>query len=178
MSEINIIKLENELNELVALMTNNTWDFHSDQKPSNEQIIKAYQKGWYQEDRETFWIEKDNKKIGLIIIHDISDTIPSFDIRIDGNGRGKGIGTKAVTWITDYIFSLPNKKIRIEAYTRSDNIAMRKTFNKCGYVKEGYLRNAWENNDGTVSDSICYAFIRSDWENKEITPIKLNELPF
>lgn len=55
---------------------------------------------------------------------------------------------------------------------------MTKTSSKCGYVKEGYLRNAWENNDGTVSDSIYYAFIRSDWENKEITPIKLNDLPF
>lgn len=66
----------------------------------------------------------------------------------------------------------------IEAYTRCDKIAMTKTSSKCGYVKEGYLRNAWENNDGTVSDSIYYAFIRSDWENKEITPIKLNDLPF
>lgn len=178
MSEMNIVKLEKELNELVALMTNNNWDFHPDQKPSNEQIIKAYQEGWYEKDRETFWIEKNNIKVGLIIIHDITDTIPSFDIRLDRIARGKGIGEKAVNWITDYIFKLPDKKIRIEAYTRSDNIAMRKTFSKCGYVKEGYLRNAWENKDGTVSDSICYAFIRSDWENEEITPIKLNDLPF
>src|SRR5690625_940829 len=122
---MNIVKFENELHELVALMTKNNWDFHPDPKPSNEQIIKAYQEGWYQEDRETFWIEKDNNKIGLIIIHDITDTILSFDIRLDRIVRGKGIGAKAVNWITDYIFNLPNKKIRIEAYTRSDNIAMR-----------------------------------------------------
>ncbi|WP_010094678.1 GNAT family N-acetyltransferase [Ornithinibacillus scapharcae] len=181
MSELNIVKLENEsneLNELVALMTNNNWEYHPDPKPSVEQIVKAYHKGWYQEDRETFWIEIDNRKIGLIIIHDIIDTIPSFDIRLDNSVRGRGVGTKVVNWITNYIFGLPDKKIRIEAYTRSDNIAMRKTFNKCGFVKEGYLRNAWENNDGSISDSICYAFIRSDWENKEITPIRLNDLPF
>lgn len=175
---MNIVKFEDELNDLVGIMTNNTWNYHSSPKSSEEQIVKAFQKGWYQEGRETFWIEEDNKKLGLVIIHDLSDTIPSFDIRLDYHARGKGIGTKAVTWITDYIFQLPDKKIRIEAYTRSDNFAMRKTLSKCGYVKEGYLRNSWENHDGTVTDSLCYASIRSDWENNVITPIKMDEFPF
>lgn len=178
MSELNFKKLENELDELVSFMTNQYWKFHSNPNLSQRQIINAYNDGWYQEDRETYWIENKNKKIGLIIIHDISDTIPLFDIRLDNNVRGKGCGTKVVRWITDYIFGLPDNKIRIEAYTRSDNIAMRKTLNKCGFVKEGYLRCAWENDDGSVSDSICYAIIRDDWESKALTPIKLNDLPF
>lgn len=178
MSELNFNKLENELDELVSFMTNHYWNFHSNPNLSQRQIINAYNNGWYQEDRETYWIENKNKKIGLIIIHDISDTIPLFDIRLDNNVRGKGYGTKVVRWITDYIFGLPDNKIRIEAYTRSDNIAMRKTLNKCGFVKEGYLRCAWENDDGSVSDSICYAIIRDDWESKALTPIKLNDLPF
>nr|WP_267917762.1 GNAT family protein [Lederbergia citrisecunda] len=166
------------MDDLVSIMTNNTWEYHSDPNPSSEQIIKAFNNGWYHEDRETYWIENHNEKIGLIIIHDIEDTIPLFDIRLSTKHRGKGFGTNAVRWITDYLFRLPDKKIRIEAYTRSDNIAMRKTLSNCGFVKEGYLRNAWENKDGSVSDSICYAIIRTDWENKEQTPIKLNDLPF
>lgn len=178
MKELRFRKFDNEIDDLVLFITNNSWDYHSDSKPSEEQIVKAYHKGWYKEDKETYWIENNFKKIGLIIIHDISDTIPLFDIRIADNVRGKGFGTKAVKWITDYIFNLPNKKIRIEAYTRSDNLAMRKTLYNCGFVKEGYLRYAWENNDGSVSDSICYAMIRSDWENNVVTPIKLNELPY
>lgn len=159
-------------------MTNNSWDYHSDPNPSNEQIIKGFHKGWYQEDRETYWIQYQDEKIGLIIIHDISDTIPLFDIRLANNVRGKGFGTKAVKWIVEHIFSLPDEKIRIEAYTRSDNLAMRKTLSNGGFVKEGYLRQSWENNDGSVSDSLCYGMIRSDWENKLVTPIKLNDLPF
>ena len=178
MNGIKMIKFENEYYDLVSLLTNNTWPYHPDPHPSGEQIVEAYQKGWYQEDKETIWIEKDKEKIGLIILHDITDTIPSFDIRLDKSVRGKGIGTLAVNWIVDYLFGLPDRKIRIEAYTRSDNLAMRKTCNKCGFVKEGYLRDAWENNDGSIADSVCYAFIRRDWENKEVTPIKLNEFPF
>lgn len=56
-----------------------------------------------------------------------------------------------------------DKSFRVEAYTRSDNLAMRKTLSSCRFVKEGYLRQAWENDDGSISDSICYAMIRDDW---------------
>ncbi|MFD9627364.1 hypothetical protein [Peribacillus muralis] len=49
---------------------------------------------------------------------------------------------------------------------------------KCGFVNEGYLRRAWENTDGSVSDSICYATIRYDWENKILKPIEINDHPF
>ena len=178
MSELSFIKFNQELPELISFMTNNHWEFHANPRPTEKQIVEAFQSGWYEEDRETFWIEKQNEKIGLIIIHDISDTIPLFDIRLANDVRGKGYGTKAVKWLIDYIFSLPDRKIRIEAHTRSDNLAMRKTLSHCGFVKEGYFRQAWENTDGTVSDSICYAIIRSDWENQVVTPIKLNEWPF
>ena len=178
MSNLTFKKLTNEIEDLVSFMTSNTWNYHSDSKPTKQQITNAYHKGWYGNDRETHWVEKDNENIGLIIIHDITDTIPSFDIRLADNARGKGYGTQAVKWITNYIFSISDNKIRIEAYTRSDNLAMRKTLHNSGFVKEGYLRNAWENKDDSVSDSVCYAMIRTDWENKIVTPIKLNDLPF
>lgn len=178
MSKLHIRKLDNELEELISFMTNNTWDYHADPKPWKEQIEKAFRNGWYQEDRETFWVEHDKDKIGLIIIHDISNTIPLFDIRFANHARGNGYGKIAVSWIVDYLFNLPDKKIRIEAYTRSDNLAMRKTLSNCGFVKEGYLRQAWENNDGSVSDSVLYGMIRHDWENKAQTPIEIDKLPF
>lgn len=178
MSEIQFVKFDNEINELVSFMTNNTWEFHSIPNPSKEQIIQNYYNGYYFQNRETFWIINGDNKIGLIIIEDINDTIPLFDIRLDKAVRGKGYGALAVQWIVHYLFTLPDKKIRIEAHTRSDNLAMRKTLFKYRFVKEGYFRNAWENNDGTISDSICYAIIRDDWEKDEITPIKLNEIPF
>ncbi|GGP09000.1 GNAT family N-acetyltransferase [Oceanobacillus neutriphilus] len=178
MGDLSFTKFFKEKDELLALMTSNDWEFHSNPSPTSEQIIKGYHAGWYHEGRETFWIEEADEKIGLIIIHDISDTIPSFDIRLDSEARGKGYGIKAVNWVIDYIFGLSEKKIRLEAYTRSDNLAMRKTLNKCGFVKEGYLRHAWENDDGSISDSVCYAMIRKDWKTKSSTPIKLDEFPF
>ena len=178
MEHIEFKPLKDEVEELVNLITSNEWPFHSGEKLTREQIVHSYENGWYEDGRETFWIERKQEKLGIIIIHDIQDTIPLFDLRIQNNERGRGIGTQTLLWLQDYIFNLPNKKIRIEAYTRSDNLAMRKAFTKSGFVKEGYLRDAWENNDGNYSDAICYAVIRADWENNTVTPIKIDELPY
>lgn len=57
-------------------------------------------------------------------------------------------------------------------------MGMRKCFSKAGFVKEGYLRNAWENEDGTVTDSIVYSAIKDDWITGNSTPIKMDEVPF
>ena len=132
---------------------------------------------FYHEAPETFWIILDEQKVGIIIIDDIEDTIPLFDLRLTEHARGKGIGVKSLLWLKDYLFG-DKGKIRIEGYTRADNLAMRKCFTNAGFVKEGYLRNAWENEDGTISDSVLYASIFDDWKEKKITKTKLNELPY
>ncbi|GIN85936.1 hypothetical protein J6TS2_23220 [Heyndrickxia sporothermodurans] len=178
MNDLQFRLFENESEELITFMLNNRWEFHSDPNPTREEIKRGIQNGWYKNDRQTFWVESSGQKMGLIIIHDFSDTIPLFDLRLSENYRGRGLGKACVKWLTNYLFQLSDKKIRIEAYTRADNYPMRKTLWNCGYVKEGYMRNAWENKDGTISDSVCYAIIRKDWENNVSTPIRLNEVIF
>ena len=178
MEQLQFKKCTTEKQELINFLCGNTWPFHAGNKQNPDDVKIAFEKGWYADDRETFWIEQDGNKVGLVIIHDISDTIPLFDLRLSAEARGQGIGTKTLLWLKDYLFNKPHEKIRIEAYTRSDNLAMRKCFTKAGFVKEGYLRQAWENTDGTVSDSVLYGAIRMDWENNCITPIKLDVVPY
>lgn len=55
---------------------------------------------------------------------------------------------------------------------------MRKCFTQAGFVKKGYLRNAWENTDGTITDSILYGAIKDDLTLGRTTPIKMNDVPF
>jgi [ribosomal protein S5]-alanine N-acetyltransferase len=177
--QLNFNKLNNELSDLVNLYTNNSWHFHADPAPSEDEIIKRFKSGWYEDDKETFWIEKNKKKAGLIILSDMSDTMPLlYDVRLANEVRGKGYGEQAVKWAADYIFSGSTEKIRVEAYTRHDNYAMRKVFYKCHFQKEGYLRESWENDDGSVEDALVYAIIRKDWEQGKKTPIKLDDVPF
>ncbi|WP_042477497.1 GNAT family N-acetyltransferase [Bacillus ndiopicus] len=173
--ELTLFNAETE--DLVQLLTENDWPYHSGISMDADAVKKAVEKGYYADDRETFWIIEDGEKAGILIINDINDSIPLFDIRLAATARGKGLGVKALKWMQDYLFGEKNK-IRIEGYTRADNIAMRKSFTKAGFVKEGYLRSAWENADGTVSDTVLYGAIYEDWKASTITPSKINEVPY
>jgi len=62
--------------------------------------------------------------------------------------------------LADLVFSYDESKIRIEGHTPSDNYAMRKTFVKAGFGKEGFHRKAWPQNDGMIYDSVSYAIAR------------------
>ncbi|MFC9540317.1 GNAT family N-acetyltransferase [Lysinibacillus sp. NPDC056959] len=168
---------EDEIEDLVELLTQNKWIYHTEQNVKEESVRKGYAEGYYYSDRETYWIIDNEEKVGIIIIHDIRDTIPLFDIRLSTRYRGKGYGVKTLLWLQDYLFG-EKGKIRIEGYTRVDNISMRKCFTKAGFVKEGYLRNAWENADGTITDSILYGAIKDDWILGRTTPIKMDDVPF
>ena len=53
--------------------------------------------------------------------------------------RGFGYGPKALRLITEFVFGLPEEKIRLEGHTRQDNFAMRKTFERAGFVKEAHF---------------------------------------
>lgn len=171
------ILLTDEVDDLIQLYTQNNWPYHGTSKVTEVSIRKSYEEGYYQKDCETFWITDHGVKVGLLLIHDIDDTIPLFDIRLDEKYRGKGYGVKALKWLQDYLFGT-KQKIRVEGYTRADNIGMRKCFSKAGFVKEGYLRNAWENADGTISDSVLYGAIKEDWTNNRITPTKMDAVPY
>lgn len=172
------MKLYNgEIEELVELLCSNDWKFHSNVQLEKTAVQKAVENGYYADGRETYWIILDNEKVGIMIIDDIDDTIPLFDIRLTEGARGKNVGTQALLWMKDYLFG-EKEKIRIEGYTKADNLAMRKCFTKAGFVKEGYLRNAWENEDGTISDTVLYGAIYEDWKENKITPSKIDVLPY
>ena len=166
-----------EVEELMNFLSTNVWQYHSNFHIDAKEIKDKVEKDYYSKGRETFWIVVNEQKVGILIIDDIEDTIPMFDIRLASNVRGKGIGVRVLRWLQDYLFG-ERGKIRIEGYTRADNLAMRKSFTNAGFVKEGYLRQAWENEDGSILDSVLYAAILEDWQSKKITEIRINDLPY
>ena len=174
---MNIQKYNNEKEALIEFLTANEWPFHVNTIVNRESITKTIESGYYEDEKETYWIIDNGVKQGILIIEGIDDSIPLIDIRLAESARGKGFGKQALLWLKDYLFGELGK-IRVEGYTRADNIAMRNCFTEAGFVKEGYLRNAWENKDGSVSDSVLYATIRTDWETNCITSPNFEDYPF
>ena len=93
-----------------------------------------------------------------------------FDLRIRARYRRRGLGVQAVRWLTGYLFAEFPDIRRIEANTRKDNIAMRRTLLSCGYVKEAHYRDAWPSfENATVYDGVGYAMLRRDWDSGTTT---------
>lgn len=163
-----------EQEQLIHFMTTNTWPYHGHSHPGRDIIEKAIDEGGYESDEvKTFWVENDDEeKVGIVKIHDLQDEIPLFDLRIADESRGYGYGPKALRLVAEYVFNLNERKIRLEGHTRQDNLAMRKTFERAGFVKEAHLRNAWFSpKENSYYDAVTYGITRGDFDDGTMTPV-------
>jgi RimJ/RimL family protein N-acetyltransferase len=163
---------------LAEFLTTEDWPYHSGAS-SAAQVRQQAAAGDYDNDQtRAFWIvTAAGTEVGLIRLLDLGDDTPLFDLRIRTAYRGQGLGTRAVRWLTSYLFTEFPGTRRIEGTTRQDNQAMRRTFRACGYVKEAHYRQAWPDPGGTIYDAVGYAILRSDWQAGTITPPDWDDEP-
>jgi RimJ/RimL family protein N-acetyltransferase len=157
---------------LVEFLTGEEWPyFAGGPGPDAARIREQVAAGGYDNDRtRRFWIGTGScAEAGLIGLFDLGDSTPLFDLRVRAAYQRRGLGTAAVRWLTGYLFTEFSETVRIEGVTRQDNHAMRRTFIRCGYVKEAHWRQAWAGRDGKLYDSIGYAILRGDWETGTVT---------
>ncbi|MFC4410507.1 GNAT family N-acetyltransferase [Chungangia koreensis] len=163
-----------EQEQLIHFMTTNAWPYHGNSHPARDIIEKTIEEGGYESDEvKTFWVENDEgKQVGIVKIYDLQDEIPLFDLRIAEAHRGHGYGPKALKLLAEYVFGLPGNKIRLEGHTRQDNFAMRKTFERAGFVKEAHLRKAWYSpKEHSYYDAVTYGITREDFFGGTTTPV-------
>lgn len=137
---------------LDELLRGEPWPFHAGGGPGVR---------WTGESIRAFWITAGGERAGVLRLYDL-DGGPMFDLRLRAAYRGRGIGTAAVGWLTDWVFaSLPGEN-RVEGTTRADNAAMRRVFERSGYTHEATYRQAWPVPGGAPMDSVGYAILRGD----------------
>ena len=178
--DISYRRIDSSEGELLAdWLASEAWPFHGRPEPDREKVLTSFRAGFYDgEQARTFWILLGgSERVGLIRLFDLLDPIPRFDIRLRASHRGKGIGKEALRWLTDHVFETMPEKFRIEGETRLDNIAMRRVFRGCGYVKEAHYRKAWPAPDGRYHDAVGYGITRDDWADKTVTPVDWDDEP-
>jgi [ribosomal protein S5]-alanine N-acetyltransferase len=74
--------------------------------------------------------------------------------------RGKGAGTAAQRLLVEYLFDTTLVP-RVCAYTEADNLAEQKSLERCGFRREGILRQAGFRG-GAWRDVAVYALLRSE----------------
>lgn len=157
---------------LASWLSGDSWPYFLGATPTKDEVLKRIADGAFFGGGElNFWIyDSGEAPIGLIELYQLDDLAPMFSIRFKSDYRGKGFGKPTLDWLTKYIFENYPDKRRIEGQTREDNIAMRKVFNRCGYVKEAYYRFASPTETGARVASIGYGILREDWQSGVVTP--------
>jgi RimJ/RimL family protein N-acetyltransferase len=114
------------------------------------------------------------------VIDDLGD-IPSggnpvFDLRFAEAHRGRRLGVPVLRGLTELVFARWPDVSRFEGHTREDNLAMRATFRRAGWVKEAYHRDGWTVDGAGRLASVGYAVLRRDWESGTTTPVVWDDL--
>ena len=168
-----------EADLLAEFLTTEDWPYHGAGAPGAARIRQQAAAGYYDSDQtRTFWIvTSDGTEAGLIRLLDLADGTPLFDLRIRAAYRGAGLGTRALRWLTGYLFTELPEIRRIEGTTRQDNHAMRRTFRKCGLSQGSPLPPGMALPGGTAYDAVGYAILRTDWQAGTITPPDWDDEP-
>ncbi|WP_260856351.1 GNAT family N-acetyltransferase [Microbacterium sp. BH-3-3-3] len=158
---------------LTAFLTANTFPFHVRTRPTAGQVAEAIRAGaWEGEGIETFWIDDERDgRVGVLRLDDLNDATAMVDLRLADAARGRGHGSDALRIATDLVFSRHPVVIRLEGQTREDNVAMRRVFERCGWVFEAYYRDGWPVEGGEPAASVAYSVLRRDWVSGATTPV-------
>lgn len=165
--------------ELVDFMTRNVFPFHMRPRLSADDVERAVRDGAYRDgDHDSYWVEHEALgRIGFLRLQDLSDRAPLLDLRLDGPFRGRGLGVPAVRAASDLVFGTMADVVRFEGQTREDNVAMRLTFLRCGWVKEAHYRDGWPVPGGEPVASVAYSLLRRDWLDGTTTTFIWDDLP-
>lgn len=105
-----------------------------------------------------FVIEADGKPVGNVALTEISEADSNAGLFIaigERDYQGKGIGTKAIEFILNFGFNQLNLH-KIWLYVSELNVSAINLYEKCGFEKEGQLKDMWKI-DGKYYDEIAMA---------------------
>jgi len=164
--------------DLITFLTANNFPFHVRTRLTQDDVERAIDAGAYRDRaHETFWLQHvRHGRIGIVRLEDLEDPTPLFDLRLDTRFRGKGHGTSALQATTRHVFTTLSGVTRFEGQTREDNIAMRKVFLRCGWLKEAHYRESWPIEGAAPVASVGYAILRRDWESGETTAFEWEDV--
>ena len=152
---------------LGRFLSQSDWPFHVEQSVDENWLRGRLESGhFFGKDSRSFWIraEREQEPVGLARVFDLEDLTPLFDLRIATAARGQGLGTLALTGLTTWVFSEYPHIGRLGGYTRHDNVAMRRVFEKCRFLQEAQHRRAWRVAGGPPVDAVGYAILREEAE--------------
>jgi RimJ/RimL family protein N-acetyltransferase len=102
--------------------------------------------------------------VAQIYVGVVDQSLPEFEIGyfVDVNHEGKGYVTEAVKAVLGVLFNQLNAH-RVHLKCDETNLRSLRVAERCGFTKEGRLRENRRNPDGTYSSSLIYGLLKSEY---------------
>jgi RimJ/RimL family protein N-acetyltransferase len=137
--------------------------------PEAEALVRELAADWTA--RRCFFIGAFDKLsaefVAQVYIGVVNWDTPEFEVGffVDQDHEGQGYVTEAVRAALDFVFEhLLAQRVSLRCdttNTRSQRVAER-----CGFTREGLLRQVRRQPDGSFSDAYIYGLLRSEWLGK------------
>ena len=107
------------------------------------------------------FLKESEQFVAQLYIGPVNQSVPEFGIGYfaDVEHEGNGYVTEAVNAVVKSLFEILNAhRIRIE--TDDTNVRSIGVAERCGFVKEGHIRENKKNPDGTYSGTLYYGLLK------------------
>ncbi|MFX1252896.1 MAG: GNAT family N-acetyltransferase [Promethearchaeota archaeon] len=113
------------------------------------------------------WLKSSGNYIGQIWIQPNKWKVPSFELGwfIGQSYQGQGIATEAAKAAIRFLFH-HLKAHKIIVLTRDDNIKSYKLAERCGFLREGYLRDHSVTKNGERFGLFYYGLLKNEFEER------------
>jgi len=115
-----------------------------------------------------WFITLNGRPVGNISLKEINFMMDFAEIGygIDEGFQGRGLATMAVRFVCDKVFKETRLR-KLLAYVHDKNLASCRVLEKCGFVREGCLREHYIIN-GKPENEILFAILKREWHEMRL----------
>ncbi|HSQ17076.1 MAG TPA: GNAT family protein [Anaerolineales bacterium] len=117
------------------------------------------------------WDKLSGEFVAQVYIGVVNWDTPEFEIGffVDQDHEGQGYVTESVRAALDFVFEHLQAQ-RVSLCCNATNLRSQRVAERCGFTREGLLRQKRRHPDGSFSDSLIYGLLRRDWAEPSTTP--------
>ena len=141
-----------------------TWQPHASLDVTRA-ILADWEAQYGKPDYYHWGMELDGQLIGAVSVVDVNERARAMELGycMSRVHWGKGLMTEAVCAVRDYLFGEVNAN-RLVIRHAVQNPASGRVAEKCGFIREGVLREAHVTSTGELVDLVTLALLQRDWE--------------
>lgn len=116
-----------------------------------------------------WFITRNGRPVGNISLKEINFMMDYAEIGygVDEKYQGQGLATMAVRFLCDKVFKETRLR-KIFAYVHDKNLASCRVLEKCGFTREGLLREHYIIN-GRPENEVFFAILKKDWHGNGLS---------